>query len=268
MKKKAPPRAYTDEELVQRAWDIEEIKKVAYKRSLYLAAERRQEELDDLWVTEPQARETAAFGRNTGWYVGMDAITDYYVKKHRQDRWRELEELHQNDPSIALSEENLHIGCLTSHPLTTGLVELAGDGQTAKALFYSVAQDTNALPDGTARVLWVPEKLAFDLRKESGGWKIWHLVIASDLYCEAGEDYKKRSCYPDYDTDPVILEFGTPTVPELLHDQTFNWWDDYPFVPDPYESWSDEISYGPEGWAPPECYALHAREGGNYKWKS
>ena len=62
-----------------------------------------------------------------------------------------------------------------------------------------------------------------------------------------------------------MLEFGKPTVECLCHDGTFNWWDDYPSMPEPYWSFTDDISYGPEGWKPPRGKHYGAREGRNYK---
>ena len=46
----ANSRQYTDEELIQRVWDVEEIKKLIHKRVIYIANEMRKEELNDLWV--------------------------------------------------------------------------------------------------------------------------------------------------------------------------------------------------------------------------
>ena len=229
---------YTDEELIARVWDVEEIKKLVYKRSVYIANDWRARELDELWVREPDHQETAAFGKNIGWYVGMDNIRAWYDKRHGD-------------------------GYMAFHPATTGLVELAGDGKTAKGLFYSIANETEPNGDGTAKALWMPEKLAFDFIKEGDEWKIWHLVAAVDLVSEAGTDYSEQDPYPDYEKD--LADFGEPTVKQLIHDGTFNWWDDYPAMPEPYETWSDDISYGPEGWKPPKGKHYGAREGRNYK---
>ena len=44
----ANSRQYTDEELIQRVWDVEEIKKLIHKRVIYIANEMRKEELNDL----------------------------------------------------------------------------------------------------------------------------------------------------------------------------------------------------------------------------
>ena len=231
---------YSDDELIRRVWDVEEIKKLVYKRSVYVANDWRGRELDELWVREPGHQETAAFGKNIGWYVGMDNIRAWYDKRHGD-------------------------GYMAFHPATTGLVELAGDGRTAKGLFYSIANETEANGDGTAKALWMPEKLAFDFIKEDGVWKIWHLVAAVDLVSEAGTDYSDQDPYPHYETDPVMVEFGEPTIKQLIHDGTFNWWDDYPAMPEPYETWSDDISYGPEGWKAPKCKHYGAGEGRNWK---
>ena len=42
-------REYTDDELIRRVTDIEEIKKVANKRVYYMINEWRDQELKDLW---------------------------------------------------------------------------------------------------------------------------------------------------------------------------------------------------------------------------
>jgi hypothetical protein len=159
-----------------------------------------------------------------------------------------------------------NVGNLYAHPASTGLVELAGDGKTAKGMWYCISQETSALPDGTADARWMMEKLAIDFVKEEDSWKIWHLVIATDLHSKAGEDYSEQPVYLNWDQDLIKTEFGAPTIEVLTHDSTFNWWDNYPFMPTPYESFTDAISYGPEGFVPPINKGLNAKEGRNYQW--
>ena len=101
---------------------MEEIKKLIHKRVIYIANEMRKEELNDLWVQDPEHKKTASFGRNTGYYTGMDAIYDYYVVHHQKEREEQLKKLHAANPAIADIPQNLHIGCLSSHPVSTGLV--------------------------------------------------------------------------------------------------------------------------------------------------
>ena len=261
----ANSRQYTDEELIQRVWDVEEIKKLIHKRVIYIANEMRKEEFNDLWVQNPEHKKTASFGRNTGYYTGMDAIHDYYVVHHQKEREKQLKELHAANPAIADIPQNLHIGCLSNHPVSTGLVELAGDGKTAKGLWYSIAQETEAQPDGTGKALWMPEKIAVDFVKEKDGWKIWHIVVSTDLVSEAGEDYSEQEVYHNYETNPVDVEFGTPTIAKLIHNTDFNWWDNYPPMPEAYETFSDAVSYGPEGYVRPALYGLNSKEGRNFR---
>lgn len=71
-------------------------------------------------------------------------------------QYTDEEQIHAANPAIADILENLHVGCLSSHPVSTGLVELAEDGKTAKGMWYSIAQETYAQPDGTGKALWMP----------------------------------------------------------------------------------------------------------------
>lgn len=257
-------REFTDDELIRRVWDVEEIKKVVNKRVYYQTNEWREQELNDLWVSEDANKATASFGKNTGYYVGMDEIKKYYVDHHIEDRKAQLAAISAANPEIANTEENLHIGCLVSHPVSTGLVELAGDGKTAKGIWYSIGQETTANPDGTGTALWEPGKVAYDFIKEGDEWKIWHLVEANDLYSEAGENYSEQEVYHNYETNPIDIEFGEPTIKVITHNTDFNWWDNYPAMPEPYDTWSDDISYGPEGFKPVN-YGMNSKEGGNWR---
>ena len=174
-------REYTDDELIRRVTDIEEIKKVANKRVYYMINEWREQELQDLWVSNPAYQATASFGKNTGYYVGMDNIRSYYVTKHAAD----------------LGDG---VGTMNAHPISTGLVELAGDGKTAKGLWYSIGQDTYPNGDGTAKALWNTGKVAIDFVKEGDAWKIWHIVEANDIVSEAGTAYGDGPVYLNYET--------------------------------------------------------------------
>lgn len=252
---------YTDAELIARIMDTEAVKTLVYKRGYYNANDDREKELAELWVQEPEHQATACMGKNIGWHVGMDAIRKYYIDHHNEVLQQQLDAISAADPAIANTPENLGVGYLTNRPASTGLVEIAEDGKTAKALFYAIAHETQPNADGTATAMWVPEKQAYDFIRENGEWKIWHLVQAVDCDCPAGADYEETSPVIDYDSDPVMLEFGEPTVRCLTHDATFNWWDDYPPRPFPYETWSDDISYGPEGYHPHEFFAWKGGEG-------
>ncbi len=238
---------YTPEELAQRIWAVEQVKKLAAKRFYYQAVERRNEELETLWVREPAHQKTASLGSNWGYYTGMDNIRDYYVKKHNADRKAHLESLSHADPTVQDLQENMGIGCMELQPISTALVELAGDGHTAKGLWYSIGQRTTSRPDGTAEALWITTKIGIDFILEGREFKIWHIIYAEDFSHVAGTPYDEQPVYLAEGQDPVKAEFGTPTIPMLTHNNIFSWADGYPAEPEPYETFLDEISYGPEG---------------------
>ena len=65
---------YTEEELIDRVWDREKIQAVMAKRAFLSANENRREEINTLWVREPEHQNTASLGKNWGYYIGIDNI--------------------------------------------------------------------------------------------------------------------------------------------------------------------------------------------------
>ena len=66
----------------------------------------------------------------------------------------------------------------------TPVIEVAGDGKTAKGIWYSIGIGVrpNVNSDGTytKSTSWMWEKYAVDFIKEDGKWKIWHLINMMD----------------------------------------------------------------------------------------
>lgn len=223
-------KQYSEMETMSRVWDVEEIKDLMSRRAVYSANEERDRELRELWVREPEHQTTAAFGRNYGYYVGMDAIRAYYVDRHQQR-------------IAALSGA----GYMECHTVTSPYVELARDGKSARGLWYSIGQETYPGPDGKPQALWVNDKVAADFLLEADGWKIWHLVLSNDVWHPAGVPMGAMPVKLPAEMDWIAREFGTPTIPMQVHDPLYLWSDDYPAIPKPYETMDGEHSYGPEG---------------------
>lgn len=241
-------RVFSDNETIRRVWDIENIKDLMGRRAFYLANEQRERELDELWVKEPENQKTASLGRNWGFYIGMEAIRDYYVKKHLEDRRAQLKEYCDENPSIAFCDENLGYGCMTAHPSTTPWVYLAQDGKTARGVFFAMAQDTIGHPDGSCDAFNINELMAADFVREADGWKIWHLFLGTDLVYRSGRNVEEQSCDAPLTDNPVYVEFGTPTLPLLAHNDRHHWSDYAGFWPNEYETYDPKNSYGPDGW--------------------
>ena len=76
------PKVYNEslEERINRVWDLEDCKDIAHNRSFLEANNEWERELDELWVKDPENMKTASFGRNWGYYVGMDEIRKLYAR--------------------------------------------------------------------------------------------------------------------------------------------------------------------------------------------
>ncbi len=164
----------------------------------------------------------------------MDANREYYVTD-------------QIEKIDSLPGKTHAAGCLFHHPISTGLVREAYDGQSARGLWYCISQETLPETDTEADARWYMEKLAIDFLKEDGQWKIWHVVVATDLQSEAGADYMKQAVDLPDSENRAFVEFGTPNLPMRVHQERYNWLDNYPAPPTPYATFDEDNSYGPEG---------------------
>ncbi|MGC3981632.1 MAG: nuclear transport factor 2 family protein [Steroidobacteraceae bacterium] len=64
------------------------------------------------------------------------------------------------------------IGMLHVHPMSTPVIEIAGDGKTAKGVWDSFGPDVASIDEVGN---WLYVKKAVDFIKEDGVWKIWHM---------------------------------------------------------------------------------------------
>jgi hypothetical protein len=153
-----------------------------------------------------------------------------------------LELLIKSDSSIENSPENIGLGSMAFHALTTPYVEIAGDGKTAKGLWYSPGLVAVAATDGVDS-LWVYENYGVDFIREADGWKIWHLFIGTDFSLVPGALMKDM---PVSDTEED--EVAPPEMSIVMnaysarHNRPA-----YPYIPQPYETYDPAFGNGPEG---------------------
>ena len=238
---------YSEDQQAVRLMDMEQVKDLLARRAYYLTDGSRLQELEDLWVQEPANRATASYGENWGYFVGMDSLRRGYAGRWDDLALERLRPFHQADPSIVLGPEHLGLGYGAVHTVNTGHVVVAYDGKTARGLFYDVYERTVGRPDGTAETIVVCGPVACDFMKEDAGWKIWHLFQGADHVFTVGEDYASVPIPRPRETNPVAREFGAPDVAMDTYDPDYGWADNYPAMPEPYLTFSDSESYGPEG---------------------
>jgi len=240
-------RSFTEQERMQRVWDVYEIKNLMARHAYYHAYDMHDVEIDTLWVKKPENQATASFGQNWGYQVGMDLIRENYVTKNRLNRKKTLAAIRAADPTVADTPENYAIGTMLMHCLTSPYVEVAGDGQTAQGMWYAPGQVTGTDETGSHGG-YMYEKYGVDFIKEDGEWKIWHLFIGTDFSLKPGTLMTEQPVdTPKFDLNDEDEETNLKLTYEFeAYTSRYNW-TAYPIIPTPYETFADTVSNGPEG---------------------
>jgi hypothetical protein len=169
-----------------RALAMMQVQNVFSKHAFYHQVGQHCEELDDIWV-----KDNGAFGKTATWNLGgnlmqgMEMVRYNYCTVKEQGKKQKLEALSKTLPSVKNVPENLGAGDeYVMHTQETPVIEVAGDGKTAKGIWYSIGLSVNGQvsADGQTSIStgWMWEKYAVDFVNEDGKWKIWHLLSKMD----------------------------------------------------------------------------------------
>ena len=90
--------------------------------------------------------------------------------------------------------------------LTTPMIEIADDLQTAKCLWWVPGAGAIPRVNGDPMAIWAWGQLAVDFVNENGSWKIWHLHYFRFIKC----DYKKGWV----DDTSMVNRLNTPLHPD------------------------------------------------------
>lgn len=219
-------KQYTPEEQIRRAYDVIQIKNVMARHAYLHAASRHDIEYALIWSHN---QENISWGNMTGFpMIGQNAI------------WKGYAEPHVGQQSAK--------GMAFMHTLTTPLIEIAEDGQTAQAMWYTPGFGTgpaggpNAEPGAPMEGDWMYERYAVDFIRENGAWKIWHFFVGTDFSFPAGGVYEEHGMPPMQAEKKVTKE--AVIIPNF-YTSKYNW-NPFPHWPKPYKTWTPEIGYGPE----------------------
>ena len=138
-----------------RANDIADCNNLMGLHVWYHASFLNNIELEKCWVTTPEYTKTATWAQNANYWIGMDNIKAYYgpVTPYEQTK-----------------------AGFQFHVTTTGVVEIAEDGKTAKGVWYTPGAIGMG---GSVQGMW--ERYGIDFVNENGVWKIWHLHVYTDF---------------------------------------------------------------------------------------
>jgi len=240
----------TLEQKIQRALDIAEVQNAMSKHAYYHGVGYHLQELKDIWVKEDGGfAKTACFAQNHGYWVGIKRVKQYYGELNEKNRKTNLEMVSKLHPEVKNVKENEGVGSMIMHTLTTPIIEIAGDGKTAKGMWYSPGQVTEVGRDGKPMAMWMWEKYGADFVREDGKWKLWHIHMYSDFAVTPGKSWtdpaasgnpfssgdtieRPPEMRPDIEK-ATYKEWSPTTVPQLTA------------MPEPYYTFSETFSYGP-----------------------
>jgi SnoaL-like domain len=247
----------------ERALAMWQVQNTMSRHEYYHAAIRNLEEIDAYWVSRDGPYATSATFSSPGWVMnGIETIRRAYGQQSRSDAEKALEALNKVDPGVKVTAQNYGAGSeWVMHTSTTPVIEIAGDGQTAKGVWYSpgvgLMGHTSKGKIGISGSFFY-EKYAGDFVKENGIWKIWHLQMAYDFVPglpqnmidaitkelgesgtlltdasgrEAGE--RSKDMPPGFTKPVYSYPAYAPRRPGII----------YPQLPEPYYTFSETFNY-------------------------
>lgn len=147
----AAGKSKTIEERIQRLEDIRAIKNLMGRYIQYEFAYEGATVIPMFAMDEADVRIT----RLEGVWEGKDSVTKYLMAEDKST--------------------NPRGGEMYDYPLASPLIQVAGDGQTAKGLWDVPGIEGRKDADDKAHGYFYYFKYAVDFKKVNGEWKIWHI---------------------------------------------------------------------------------------------
>lgn len=204
------------EERIQRLEDIHEIQNL-FSRYEYFHTADMQEETVELYAKKTPG--VSAEIANWGVYEGVEGIKRLFLGLHRQ------------------GGEKARIGGMHMHTLTTPVIEVAGDGKTAKAVWISPGHESGRMGGEKLQASWAWLRYGVDFVKEDGKWKIWHshvYPIFMTPYDKSWVEVPPSTSRPWTVPDELKPDRPTTYLWEYSPTRTY---ENVPAPPEPYETW-------------------------------
>lgn len=239
----------SSEQLVGLFEDQRDLKNLMGKVCYTILLKKEKDMVKTLW----SSREDICLGTNDGYYVGAEAVKGYYaaVHQHTVEYTEFLKKAFPDRMDKLSPEEQFGAGSMDVRPMDTAVVEIAGDGKTAKGIWYSRGTYNDITPQGPL-AYWELASYACDFVRENGQWKIWHMLVTTDVHMPGGKSWGTPNVqpYPDLPEFAGAKPFAppAPNVPVTLHEAYYPGrpFSPLPEPPVPYGTFSETFSYGYE----------------------
>jgi hypothetical protein len=217
--------------LAQRANDLHQLNNLMSLHSWYHAASMNDVELEKIWAK----RDDIVWAQNSGYWIGQKSIKEYYGTKVTRASTK---------------------GSFVWHTITSPVIEVAEDRQTAKGVWYTPGV-VGSFKDGQGNFNWMFEKYGVDFVLENGEWKIWHMHVYTDTAWPLGGEISAKQGGPGVSSDRKAEKSGTeatnaPSGPMKAPDKAVKNYKELspdteivlvPRPPVPYKTWSETWSY-------------------------
>ena len=157
-------RELTTAEKVERLWDQYQIRNLM-ARYAYYGFEENGDGIMELFSKRDDAFVDC---EGMGVFEGPAGLKEFFIDWHKK----------LND------EETDPRGIMALHALSTEMIEVASDGQTARGLWVSPGIEAKRREDGEMESYWIWGEYQNDFIKEDGEWKFWKFRIPHIILCD------------------------------------------------------------------------------------
>jgi hypothetical protein len=208
---------------IQRLKDLHEVQEVMSRYFHWHTAGLHKQCWDKLFAH--QQADVCIEIANWGKWEGLESVKNFY--------YRTL-------PAI----EGDRIGQMMVHSIDTPSIQIAGDGKTAKGVWFSPGHETNNI-NGKLQANWCWSYFGTDFFRENGEWKIWHY----HCYAMFKTPFEK-SWLEAEPTSPG--ESDTPIPDNVGPNKPYTYFNGYtptsvrelvPAPPEPYETFDPSKAY-------------------------
>jgi hypothetical protein len=205
------------EERLQRLEDVREIENLMAKYAYLHTAGKHEETAGLFALNTPGVRVDLM-----GVYEGAEGVRRAMVKIHQ---------------SMNIGKP----GFLFVHTQTTPVIQVAGDGKTAKGVWMSPGLETRKNPNsGEFVAYWLWGNYGVDFIKEDGKWRFWHFHV----YAYMAAPYNKSWTDPSGALEllPGAIKPDRPSPFSYMYSATAEIKLD-PVPPEPYETFDEKSAY-------------------------
>lgn len=242
-------KSLTSEQLVGIFEDQRDLKNLMGKICYTILLKQEKDMVQRFW----SQREDICLGTNAGYYDGANAVKGYYeaVHQHTVEATEFLKKAFPDRMGKLTEEEQFGAGSMDVKPMDTAVIEIAGDGETAKGIWYSRGT-YNDLTEQGPLAFWKLGVYACDFVREDGQWKVWHMLNLTDVLVPGGRSWADTEIepYPDLPEWAGAKSFvpPAPNRPQVLREVYYPGRPlaPLPEPPAPYETFADTFSYGCE----------------------